>query len=96
MDVLKLYVRHVAGQLHVGEIPKAADPKADQPVGRALGNGVGDRQHRHVRLVGGDEPLQLRHIQNGRTRHLGADEAGRDVKSGLQIKPRVVEPEILQ
>ena len=95
VHVLKLHVGRLAGQLHVGKVPEPPDAQADKPVSRALGHRVGHGQHRHVRPVGADEPLQLRHVQDRRPRHLGADEGGGDVKGGLQPEARLPKAEIL-
>ena len=96
VDVLEEHALLLGGQLHIGEIPEAADAQADEPVGQGLGHVLRHGQHRHVGLVVGHIFLQLVHGAHRHAADLRADEGGGDVEGGVDAEADLVKVEVLQ
>ena len=96
VDVLEEHAFLLGGQLHVGEIPEAADTQADEPISQRLRHALGHGQYRHVGLVIGHIFLQLVHGMDLYAPDLRADEGGGDVESGVDAEADLLKIKVLQ
>ena len=96
MDVLEEHARLVGGQLHIGEVPEAADAKTDEPVSQRLRHALGHGEHRHVGVVVGHIFFQFVHGADGDAADVRADQGGGDIKGGVNAETDLVKVEVLQ
>ena len=96
VDVLEEHAFLLGGQLHVGEIPEAADAKADEPVSQGLRHALRDSQHRHIGLIIGHILLQFIHRMDLYAANLRADKGGGDVEGGVDAKADLLKIKVLQ
>ena len=95
MDIFGIHVvRH--GDLHVGEVPEAADAQGYQTVGQRLRHVLGHRQHRHIGVMLGCVFLQLVHGADSDAVDLVADQGGGDVEGGVQVEAHLGKIKVLQ
>ena len=96
VNVFKLNIRIGAGQLHIGKVPEAPDPKVNQPVGGSLCHSLRNGQNNNVHGVALDVGLQLIGRINGDAVDLCIDHIGRDVKGGVHGEAGVFKGEVVQ
>ena len=96
MHILEENAGNLCAQLHVGEVPEAADTQFDQMVGNRLCHGLGQRQHGHIRMVLVHICLDLGTVTDLHTVDLRTDQVGREVKGGVNMEANGVEVEVLQ
>ena len=96
VNVFKLDIRIGTGQLHIGEVPEAADAQIDQAVGGSLRHSLRDSQNDNVYGVTLDVGIQLVGRINGDAVDLRIDHFGRDVKGGVHGEAGVFKGKVIQ